>query len=254
MNKGLLALLLVVALLAGSIDAYGRAKGKNKRPQSVFRTENLQAPLLKKEQLPKEFNWGNVGGKSFLAPSWNQHIPQYCGSCFLHASLSVVQDRIKIMQNAKFTDVMLARQVFLNCAPFQNFSDGCEGGDAYEVFEYMRLHGLPDETCQPYKAADYTQYGNDAKDCPAMGRCMNCMPINGTYQCWPVENPVMYKVKEYGSIKGGVEGIMSEIYHRGPVVCGVAATDDLVYNYRGGIYEDKTNNTDVDHDVELVGW
>jgi len=27
-----------------------------------------------------------------------------------------------------------------------------------------------------------------------------------------------------------------------------------VYNYRGGVYRDTTNDTEIDHDVEVVGW
>jgi hypothetical protein len=33
----------------------------------------LQLPL---EALPKEWNWNDVGGRSYLVPSWNQHIPK----------------------------------------------------------------------------------------------------------------------------------------------------------------------------------
>ena len=27
-----------------------------------------------------------------------------------------------------------------------------------------------------------------------------------------------------------------------------------MYNYRGGVYRDTTNDTEIDHDVEVVGW
>lgn len=42
-----------------------------------------------------------------------QHIPKYCGSCFLHATLSMVADRLKIAKGGKAPDVMLGRQTFL---------------------------------------------------------------------------------------------------------------------------------------------
>ena len=47
---------------------------------------------------------------------------------------------------------------------------------------------------------------------------------------------------------------MSEIMQRGPITCSIACPDDFVFNYTGGVYTDKNNSTDVDHDVEVVGW
>lgn len=49
-------------------------------------------------------------------------------------------------------------------------------------------------------------------------------------------------------------GMMSEIMQRGPITCSIACPDDFVFNYTGGVYTDKNNSTDVDHDVEVVGW
>lgn len=46
-----------------------------------------------------------------------------------------------------------------------------------DVVRYMKHYGLPDESCLPYAATDYTVYGKHAKECPADGYCMNCMPI-----------------------------------------------------------------------------
>ena len=47
--------------------------------------------------------------------------------------------------------------------------------------------------------------------------------------------------------------MMQEIYQRGPIACGIAATPEL-HNYQGGIFEDKTNATDINHDISVVGY
>jgi Papain family cysteine protease len=64
---------------------------------------------------------------NYLVPSWNQHIPTYCGSCYAHGTLASVQDRIKVAKGAAPPDIMLARQSFLNCAPAHGFGSGCHG-------------------------------------------------------------------------------------------------------------------------------
>ena len=47
--------------------------------------------------------------------------------------------------------------------------------------------------------------------------------------------------------------MMAEIYARGPIVCGVAVTDEFEA-YTGGIFEDKTGAKDIDHAISVVGW
>ena len=63
--------------------------------------------------LPEEFTWSNVNGTNFLTKSLNQHIPQYCGSCWAHAAVSSLADRIKIRRQAKFPDIDLSIQFIL---------------------------------------------------------------------------------------------------------------------------------------------
>ena len=78
------------------------------------------------------FTWCNYTGENHCTPSWNQHIPKYCGSCFLHATLSMLNDRLKIHKRGGM-DVMLSRQTFLNCATPRNISGGCDGGDPIDA-------------------------------------------------------------------------------------------------------------------------
>jgi len=47
--------------------------------------------------------------------------------------------------------------------------------------------------------------------------------------------------------------MMSEIYHRGPIVCSISTPEDFTYGYREGIYNDPKNYTyeSIDHNVEV---
>jgi len=46
---------------------------------------------------------------------------------------------------------------------------------------------------------------------------------------------------------------MQEIYQRGPIACGIAVPPALM-NYTSGVFEDKTGEMDIDHDISVVGW
>ncbi|CAI5716959.1 unnamed protein product [Hyaloperonospora brassicae] len=210
------------------------------------------------QQLPTHLDWCERG---FCVPSWNQHVPQYCGSCYAHGALSSAQDRIKILnaRRRKFTgaDVMLGRQSFLNCAPGHGLSAGCDGGEAQDVYEFMRRYGLPDESCLPYNATDHTKFTATVNNtCPPVGYCMNCMytpTSRKTPQCFPVTKVVRYRAKSHGHLSGEL-AMMKEIMTGGPITCGISCSHEFNYEYRAGILEDTTGFMDLDHDVEVVGW
>ena len=80
--------------------------------------DNFRAPLpytyIDPDDLPDSFSWGDVNGHSYLTHSLNQHIPQYCGSCWAHGALSALADRIKITNSSK-DEINLSIQYVLNC-------------------------------------------------------------------------------------------------------------------------------------------
>ena len=106
----------------------------HKRPD-VIPADKITEPLmaLAPEALPDQWIWNNVNGMNYLTNIRNQHIPQYCGSCWAHATTSVVSDRIKIARNAAWPDINLAPQVLISCGP----DDGCFGGDNLAAFQWM---------------------------------------------------------------------------------------------------------------------
>jgi hypothetical protein len=110
--------------------------------------------------------------------------------------------QIRKLQAGDYTpDVMLGRQTLLNCAAFHKMGEGCNGGDAIDVFHYMGKFGLPDESCLHYAATDHTEFKEKGMErCPADKFCVNCMPKPtkkdpDAYECWPVKKPVMYTVR-----------------------------------------------------------
>lgn len=117
--------------------------------------DNYRKPLpqtyIEYEALPDSFTWGDVDGVSYLTHSLNQHLPQYCGSCWAHGALSSLADRIKIARNAEGDDINLSIQYILNCGT--EVAGSCYGGYHTAVFEFIKDVGyVPYDTCMPYMA------------------------------------------------------------------------------------------------------
>lgn len=93
--SGLLALLLVLLLDITAVDAHGYRNKALKKPIAPERRfhNHVAAPFEREHDLPKNFDWCELDGVNYCTANWNQHIPYYCGGCWVHGSLSMIQDR-----------------------------------------------------------------------------------------------------------------------------------------------------------------
>lgn len=95
------AVLLGLALASRSTDMPCRRKS----------TKPILAKItkpLEDKPLPDNWIWNNVDGTNYLTNIKNQHIPQYCGSCWAQAATSAMSDRIKIARKAQWPDVNIS--------------------------------------------------------------------------------------------------------------------------------------------------
>jgi cathepsin X len=177
------ALLFLLSASASRIDRTAPCRKTSKTPK----VENVREPLQPVD-LPDNWQWNAVDGTNYLTNIRNQHIPQYCGSCWAHAATSALSDRIKIARKAAWPDINIAPQNVISCSEVGEGDDqdnGCHGGEAFNAFEFMAKNEVSDETCSIYRARGRD---NGAK-CASMIKCMNCSPE--THTC---NTPDSYKI------------------------------------------------------------
>lgn len=45
-----------------------------------------------------------------------------------------------------------------------------------------------------------------------------------------------------------------ELYHHGPISCGIQATNQFEKTYKGGIYQEYYAQPQLNHEISIVGW
>jgi len=233
-------------------------------PNSI--TQPLPISYIDAADLPKSFSWQNVGGRSYLTHMLNQHIPQYCGSCWAHSSMSALADRIMIsqyyttipqqqQQSMIQQDINLSIQFVLNCSP-----GSCHGGSALRTYQWIKdvVGYVPYDTCQNYIAcssdSDEGFCPHADTTCSAMNTCRTCSrDEDGKGVCREVTQFPNATIAEYGTYSKDINATMAEIFVRGPIKASINGT--AIANYKGGIISDPSlENTGHNHGVSIVGW
>jgi len=203
---------------------------------------------------PADFTWCNKDGVNYCTQSLNQHIPQYCGSCWAHGSVSALGDRIKIARKAAWPDVELSVQHILNCGGVGS----CYGGSVPGAYQWIHSisektgSGISYFTSNPYLACSSDSNEGQCKqgkwDCSALNVARTC-PTFGK-ECVGLSTYPNATISEFGSISGK-RAMMKEIFNRGPIACGIDAGPIL--DYQSGI---NTHGFSLmtDHVVSVVGW
>merc|ERR1712196_721208 len=226
-------------------------KDPNIPKQNITSGINHEDLYMAVEDLPKEFDWSNIDGESYITAMRNQHIPQYCG-CWAHGAISALQDRIMIARKRRGVDIIISIQHILNCQG----GGSCYGGSHYDAYNFVQQNEVAFEDANPYVAcssdssAGLCSSGDWTCDDPInIARTCGGFPEMGG-KCVGLTHYPNVTVIDYGHVEG-VDAIKQELKARGPLACGVNANP--LREYENGIY-DQEPDTQIDHVVSIVGW
>jgi len=266
-NKMMMNVFVALAVVAG---ASGNVRKFNEvwtveqeEAHGIFRSKKLgvKSPephtYVKDEALPEAFNWcDQEDGSNYCTTMRNQHLPQYCGSCWAHGAISALGDRIKIARKGRGVDINLAVQHVLNCGDVGS----CHGGSVDGAYQWIHQisrstgSGVAYETSNPYLACSseskeglcpHGDWSCSAKNTAAT--CSTFSDMGG--HCGGLDYYPNATVSEYGSVSGATR-MAKEIYQRGPIACGIDAGQIL--NYTTGIVDSPGNG--IDHVISITGW
>jgi len=210
---------------------------------------------ISQDDLPAVVDWRNMNGINYLSWNKNQHIPQYCGSCWAQGSTSAIADRFNILDGGlNPSPVGLDAQTIVNCQA----GGSCDGGNPVGVYKYAHKTGIPHSSCE-----QYTAFNLQDRMCEATDICRDCAPPKAGESAGAECEAVAYKkyyITDHYKVKGA-DQMKAELNAHGPISCGIHASDlfDTTYNAivegEGDyIYKETVRFPKINHEISVVGY
>ena len=171
---------------------------------------------FKNIDLPNSIDWRNHNAVTSVK---NQG---QCGSCWSFSATGAMEGAWAISQG---TLISLSEQQLLDCS--RKYGDmACNGGLMDSAFNYAIDNGMCSEEEDPYEAE--------------LSSCMNCIPVAKFSQCVDVTPNNQVHLKEAVA--------------NGPVSVAIEADQRIFQFYSGGVIDEYSCGTNLDHGVLIVGY
>ena len=243
------------AIIVGVLTLLSKGVHRQDYISKYNHSDKIFTKHVSDDTLPEKWDWRNINGINYVTKNLNQHIPQYCGSCWAHGAMSSLSDRVKIARNAEGPDINLPVQFILNCGVEK--AGSCNGGDHYAAYEFLHNYGdIPFDTCLAYEAcsSDSEEKACSTRDytCKPDNVCRTCSTFTSMGgRCKEISYYPNVTISTYGRVRG-VHDIKHEIYKNGPIACGINA--NAILKYSGGILDVPNESKEIDHIISIVGW
>ncbi|KAJ0002778.1 hypothetical protein NQD34_007927 [Periophthalmus magnuspinnatus] len=144
-------------------------------------------------------------------------------------------DRINIKRRGVWPSAYLSAQRVIDC------SDGgtCHRLDHVRVWEYAHKHGIPDETCNGYRATDQ------------VSKVLNKVSTSTFAQYSEVHIYTLRRAGDFGPIQGRLN-VMAEIFARGPIRFEIYCSK--FDTYTGRLYSEYAGSLFLNLVASVAGW
>ena len=180
--------------------------------KSHYHKRLMKRPTIVRESHEQKFSSGGRPPKSIdwvaaghVTPVGNQG---NCGSCWTWSAIGAIEGLYSISQKVPPLD--MSKQLILDCV-HTKYSEGCEGGDLFDVFEFGMNYGVLTEHDYPYKA--------------------------NVNKCRKTDFKPMFKIQGFRDIPENDSDALFDALRLGPVAVAVDASGfEFQYYSTGNIY------------------